>query len=149
MTGSKPDAGQSAFTLLEVLVMLGLLGLGLAFAISKPKESFFEFEKSVSAIRNGLLATRAQAVKTNEAALFTLDLERRSFSSPAIQTTELPGTVAIAAETADAERLDDRKAGIRFFPNGRSTGGAIALEYAGQRARVEVNWLTGHASIRR
>jgi general secretion pathway protein H len=49
---------------------------------------------------------------------------------------------------AETERVGD-VAGIRFFPDGQSSGGEIALSFEGRSARIAVNWLTGEAQLNR
>ena len=43
--------------------------------------------------------------------------------------------------------IDETRGGIRFFPDGSSTGGYIALADDKTEYRVKVDWLTGHISI--
>ena len=39
--------------------------------------------------------------------------------------------------------------GIRFYPDGGSTGGNVRLEANGRIYQVNVTWLTGEASVQR
>jgi general secretion pathway protein H len=39
--------------------------------------------------------------------------------------------------------------GIRFYPDGGSTGGNVRLEANGRIYQVNVAWLTGEASLQR
>ena len=60
---------------------------------------------------------------------------------------DLPGEPVLRATVAEAE-LDPPLAGIRFFPDGTSTGGDIAIVY-GERERIAtVEWITGRVTAR-
>ncbi|MDX1606523.1 MAG: hypothetical protein R3202_10055, partial [Candidatus Competibacterales bacterium] len=69
--------------------------------------------------------------------------------------TGRPGSVALPADedvtirlyTAQSELLDQKRGSIRFFPDGSSTGGHIALAEGGLEYRVNVDWLTGRVTI--
>jgi general secretion pathway protein H len=58
-------------------------------------------------------------------------------------------TIGIASETSAGERHGEKVAGIRFFPNGTSTGGKVRLETGRQVYEVRVNWLTGRVVVER
>ncbi len=47
---------------------------------------------------------------------------------------------------ADSEKRSPSIAGIRFYPNGSSTGGTIDLKMEGRAYEIRVNWLTGRVS---
>ena len=47
---------------------------------------------------------------------------------------------------AETERMAEI-GGIRFFPDGQSSGGEIALTLEGRSARIAVNWLTGESQL--
>ncbi|MCB1718999.1 MAG: type II secretion system protein GspH, partial [Candidatus Competibacteraceae bacterium] len=65
------------------------------------------------------------------------------------KTRNLPDDddVTIKLYTAQSELLDGTRGNIRFFPDGSSTGGYIALADAKVEYRVKVDWVTGHISI--
>ncbi len=39
------------------------------------------------------------------------------------------------------------RGGIRFYPDGSSTGGRVTLSLEGLQMRVDVEWLTGRVRI--
>ena len=47
---------------------------------------------------------------------------------------------------AEPERMRD-VGGIRFYPDGQSSGGDIVLSLDGRSSRIIVNWLTGEARL--
>jgi general secretion pathway protein H len=58
----------------------------------------------------------------------------------------LPRGMIAAVTVAETERFGDR-GGIRFYPDGQSSGGEIALTLEGRQARIAVNWLTGEPRL--
>ena len=56
--------------------------------------------------------------------------------------------MTVAMTVAETERAGD-SGGIRFFPDGQSSGGEIALTLDGRSARIAVNWLTGEPRLTR
>ena len=51
--------------------------------------------------------------------------------------------------TARSELVGDSEGGIRFYPDGSSTGGRIGLELSGDRAAINVEWSTGAVIMER
>jgi general secretion pathway protein H len=61
----------------------------------------------------------------------------------------VPASITIHSETSVGEQRSQSVAGIRFLPNGSSSGGTLRLE-AGHRAyEVRVNWFTGRVTVER
>jgi general secretion pathway protein H len=56
--------------------------------------------------------------------------------------------MTVALTVAETERVANI-GGIRFFPDGQSSGGEIALTLEGRSARIAVNWLTGEPQLNR
>jgi general secretion pathway protein H len=56
--------------------------------------------------------------------------------------------MAVAMTVAENERTTNI-GGIRFFPDGQSSGGEIALTLDGRSTRIAVNWLTGEPQLNR
>ena len=61
----------------------------------------------------------------------------------------LPEGMKIALTTARSELTSESVGGIRFYPDGGSTGGYVELDANDRVYRVDVAWLTGEASIHR
>ncbi|WP_246155916.1 GspH/FimT family pseudopilin [Thiohalocapsa marina] len=59
----------------------------------------------------------------------------------------LPAGIDIELVAAAAEMQSDRVGGIRFFPDGTSTGGRVILKRGDSGYQVGVNWLTGRILI--
>jgi general secretion pathway protein H len=65
------------------------------------------------------------------------------------KTLELPEGVALTATVVEAERYNDGSVGIRFYPDGTSSGGTLAFSFRDRTYEIRVNWLTGNVSLHR
>ena len=59
----------------------------------------------------------------------------------------LPKDIELKLFTAQSEILSDTRGGIRFYPDGSSTGGRITVASGERKYLVDVDWLTGRVSI--
>jgi general secretion pathway protein H len=140
------------FTLLELLVVLVVMGL--LVALIPPMLSgagvTTEVRGAARQLAAGLRAARSEAVTQQQPAVLSLDLQQREFI---VTGRKRPVTlpqhprVTIQLYTAQAEIVDEDRGHIRFFPDGSSTGGYIALSDQRVEYRVNVDWLTGRIRI--
>jgi general secretion pathway protein H len=77
----------------------------------------------------------------------TLDLARRSWRVDAGPERVLPPVFALSIRAAGSETLGGRLGGIRFAPDGSSTGGWIEISDGRRRVQVGVDWLSGRVSL--
>lgn len=144
------NAGDSGFTLLEVLIVLALLSLATATAIVWAPGAFdrVALERTASRIERELTRLGAQAATTGQDQIAAIDV------------STMPPTLRVGAEimaidsdtelrwvAAQEAGSDDERAMIIFFGSGGASGGTIALNRNISRVAIEVDWLT--ASIRR
>jgi general secretion pathway protein H len=142
---AKSSAG---FTLVELLVVMGIMGLVLVVVINaRPKAVATRIAVTARAIAATLQLARAQAMASNTETVFQVDTDRLQFGVPRSMHS-LPKGMAIAMNVAETERVANI-GGIRFFPDGQSSGGEIALTLDGRSARIAVNWLTGEPRLDR
>ena len=78
-----------------------------------------------------------------------MDSEQRSYTAPGRNPIALPEEMKILLTTARSELTSETVGGIRFYPDGGSTGGSVELESNGRIYTVDVLWLTGEASLQR
>lgn len=142
---ANPSAG---FTLLEVLVVMGIMGLVLATVITaKPKAAVARVAVAARAVAATLQLARAQAMSSNAETVVRFDAQRHQFGM-ARGMHDLPRGMSIALTVAEPERVGD-VGGLRFYPDGQSSGGEIVLALDGRSSRIVVNWLTGEAQLGR
>jgi len=138
------------FSLLELLVVLALaaLLLNLAPPLVSTALPGTELEAAARELAAGLRMARSLAVTRQREASLHLDLERRTFrvaGSPRVHA--IPHRLRLRLITAESELEGARQAGIRFFPDGGSTGGRITLDNGRRTLGVDVDWLTGRVRI--
>jgi general secretion pathway protein H len=145
----KLAAKQSAgFALIELLVVMGITGLILAAVLAaKPKTAATRVAVAARAVAATLQLARAQAMASNAETVVRIDTERRHFGV-AGSMHALPRGMTVAMTVAETERVAD-SGGIRFYPDGQSSGGEIVLKLDGRASRIAVNWLTGEPQLSR
>jgi general secretion pathway protein H len=140
---------KAGFTLLELIVVLAILALGFAYVapnFARNLESV-RFKSAVREVALELRRARGQALSQGKEVVFWVDVTGAKFGVDQDQPKPLPKTVELTLDTAETELIAPGRGGIRFFPDGSSTGGRIVLRCGGQAKRVDVNWLTGRVSI--
>ena len=141
----KPTAG---FTLVELLVVMGIMGIVLVVVVNaRPKAATTRIAVTARAVGAILQLARAQAMASNTETVFRIDTDRLQFGLPRSMHS-FPKGMTVAMTVAETERVAD-VGGIRFFPDGQSSGGEIALTLDGRSARIAVNWLTGESQLNR
>ena len=136
----------AGFTLAELLVVIGIIALVLAGTLSaKPKAVATRVAVTARSVTATLQLARAQAMSSNAETLFRIDVDKGRFGLPNSMHA-LPRGMIAAVVVAETERFDDL-GGIRFYPDGQSSGGEIALMLDGRSARIAVNWLTGEPRL--
>lgn len=100
-------------------------------------------------LADGLRATREEAILKQQERVFAVDVDGRAFASSAAESVPLDPALDIGLWTAKSELIGESTGGIRFFPDGSSTGGRIELELLGDRAAVNVRWSTGAVMLER
>jgi general secretion pathway protein H len=137
------------FTLVELLVVLVIIGLALGLVTTSLSRSVSGAELR-SAARNlaaSLRYTRTQAILKKEEKVFLVDTENRSYTAPDREAVALPEGMDVVITTARSELTSETVGGIRFFPDGGSTGGHVDLVTKGREYRVNVAWLTGDTEL--
>lgn len=127
-----------------VALMLGLVATSLSRSISGA-ESRVAARKIVASLRY----TRTQAILKKKQTVFLVDTEERSYRAPGREPVILPRGMDVLLTTARSEMTSEDVGGIRFFPDGGSTGGHVDLIVKGREYRVDVAWLTGEATMAR
>ena len=147
--GSKPAREIGGFTLVELLVVLVIISLMLALVGTSISRNVTGAQMRTAAhkVAANLRYTRTQAILQKSEQVFLVDTENRSFQAPGRQSEELPEGMNVELNTARSELTSETVGGIRFYPDGGSTGGNVRLEANGRVYQVNVAWLTGEVSL--
>lgn len=130
--------------------MLAIIGLVLA---AFPGFVFrdndrVELEAAVRELAAGLREARSEALVSNREQAFALDVESRRFRIAAGRPLrQLDPDLEVAFHAARSAVLAPSAATIRFYPDGSSTGGRIALSRGSLATAVIVDWLTGAVDV--
>jgi general secretion pathway protein H len=146
MTGRPPHG----FTLIEMLVALAVVALLVAVLMpnTSRRHDRAELEAGARAVGSSLRLTRSRAIATSRESAFVVDVEQAAYRpAGSRQPVALPKGVRVALFTAEDQELSRTVGAIRFYPDGSSSGGGVALMLEGLRYDVLVDWLTGGVSI--
>lgn len=144
-----PNPRSQGFTLIEMIVVIVLIGI-VASVVT------FSFTRSLAGARiqaasndlvAGLRYTRGQAIVKGEQKVLLLDLEKNTWLAPGKAERALPKDMILRLTTAQQELTSNKTGGIRFFPDGSSTGGNIAVVLGEREWKINVGWLTGEITL--
>ncbi len=140
---------QSGFSLLEIIVVVGLIALVMSFAAYTLNRQLpgQQLRSSAKELAAELRFTKSQAMITGEAQTFQINASTREWIGAKNHTGELPDSLEIIATTAKREQPQDGVAAIKFFPDGAATGGRIVLQHDAAKWQVDVKWLTGEVTV--
>lgn len=145
----KQQKDYSGFTLVELLFVMVIIALMMGLVATSISRNISGAESRVAArkIVAALRYTRTQAILKKSETVFVVDTEARTYVAPGREKVELPEGMEVLLTTARTELTSETAGGIRFFPDGGSTGGHVKLKVNGREYRVDVAWLTGEATL--
>lgn len=144
-------ASSKGFTLVELMVVMVIISLVMGLVATSMARSVSGAEARATS-RNlvaSLRYTRARAIIDKQEQVFQVNIEERSYQAPGRDPVNLPEGVDLTITTARSEITSEAVSGIRFFPDGGSTGGHIELTVNDREYRVNVAWLTGESRLER
>jgi general secretion pathway protein H len=152
MRGRRNSDADDGFTLLELLLVLGILALAGYFAMPLVNRPVGDATLTATAqkLANDMRVARAAAIRDNAERTLTIDLARRRFWVDGLTgASVIPNGITVDFVTLQAEQLSARQGRLRFFVDGSATGGNVILKAGRRVMTVELDWMTGHASLTR
>lgn len=146
--GTDQASRAAGFTLIEILVVLVILGLAMAVVVPAVSKGIGQsLDDNARTVQLALRKARADAVLSQRSTAVLINTSGKSLRSEYDRnSTALSSRLSLRATGALSERTDS-STGIRFFPDGSSTGGRVMLSLEASSATVNVDWLTGRVSI--
>jgi general secretion pathway protein H len=144
------SSGQAGFTLLELMLVLAILAMATVAVSSLYRSNVGStgFQSSAQVLASRLRDLRAAAMGRGTEKVATIDVNRRIVKfEDGRPPVAFDHNVKLEVTAAESEQLSPSVAGVRFYPNGSSSGGVIALHRNGQVFEVQVNWLTGRVLL--
>jgi general secretion pathway protein H len=138
------------FTLLELIIALGIMALGVAlvFPYFEGSRAGHQLRATAYDIATQLRDARATAQARNVDQAFIIDVgTRRMWLDGSERRRYLSSRMAVDVEVPIAEQLAANVVRVRFFADGSASGGKLVLRDGGRRATVTVNWLTGDVRV--
>lgn len=140
----------AGFTLLELIIVLSIMVLGfgaVAVNMSAGNDSM-ALKAAARDLASGLRYVRSQAIISHTQATLDFNLSENSYLlTGQNKIYSIPENIDVTVSTAK-EDLNEGVARLRFFPDGSSTGGRITLEKNKLAREININWLTGHVSLK-
>ncbi len=130
-----------------MVLIVGLLGL-VGTSVSRSVGAA-ELRNEARAVVAGLRHTRGQAIIQRREAVFHVDAANLTWQAAEGPRNKLPEGLDITLNTARSELTGENAGGIRFFPDGASTGGSVLLSVDQREWHITVGWLTGEISQER
>ena len=142
-------AGNSGFTLFELLLVITIIAMTIAaVSVSYRTDPSTTGLKSLAyTMSSRLRDLRAAAVAHGAERVAEIDAGRRvvRFHDGRAPLSFDP-SIGIKVTAADSERRSQSQTGIRFYPNGSSSGGTIRLNRKQQTYEIQIHWLSGRIS---
>ncbi|MDT8439660.1 MAG: GspH/FimT family pseudopilin [Wenzhouxiangellaceae bacterium] len=148
MRRASPWLHSTGFSLVELMVVMVLIValFGLVGGSVMRSVGAAELRNEVREVLAGLRHTRGRAIVEGTEKVFLVDAERLTWQAASREPQRLPEGLDITLNTARSELTGENAGGIRFFPDGASTGGSIVLSVDGREWTITVGWLTGEIS---
>jgi general secretion pathway protein H len=144
MRSTKRRAG---FTLLEMVAVMAIIALTASLTVIGINGTGRVQLKAVAMRTAALLRhERLSAILTKQTREVSLDGRSRSFVGDGGETVVIPRDVKLDLLGTD-EVWSGRRAVVRFYPDGASTGAALTLSREKAGYDIRINWYTGSVAV--
>ncbi|MDR3436567.1 GspH/FimT family pseudopilin [Telmatospirillum sp.] len=145
----RPLRRDGGFTLIEIVVVLGILGLALALVLSygTPRGGALALRAAATELAGGLREARSLAVAGNKPVAVAIDLTSHRWQIDGQDVRHLPEDMSVRLLTVAGETASNTLGRFRFFPDGSATGGRIEFAGANRRIQIGIDWLSGRVSL--
>jgi general secretion pathway protein H len=148
-TGDR-SSSQNGFTLIEVVVVLGVMALitAMAMPMLTGAQARTDLQATARTIAAALRSTRNLAMTDGHVEIFVVDTAHNLFRPAESRVPRrIPNDVQMLLVTTTDDSVDATTGSIRFFADGSATGGAVRLSNGKASLDVLVDWLTGYITI--
>ena len=141
---------RGGFTLLELIVALAVASVVLAvapFAVERMLDGA-QYRSTVRDMMSTMRAARNDALMSGHEAVFRIDVDQRRYGVGESLSKTIPAALMVEFVVAEHEIDSTGVGGIRFYPDGSSTGGSVLIRRGdGAAAQLRVGWLLGRLSL--
>lgn len=142
-------AQELGYSLIELLIGLGIVALVLSVVASNYRDPAVSFEVRALAVRLAaeLRSARATAIGQSRDRAFVLNADERWYQVDGRERSFLPASIGVVLVTARTYVRGREDARLVFFSDGSSTGGKITIQAGNQAHSITVDWLTGAVRV--
>jgi general secretion pathway protein H len=123
------------------------MALAVALPFAPKSGTSLEVDTTAREIAASMRGARAAAIASNRPVEFRVDVAKGVFGYDRASRPRKADGIELALFTTEERRASATGGSIRFFPDGSSTGGGVAVSYGKRRLVVMVDWLSGGVSV--
>ncbi len=142
---------QQGFTLIELLLVITIVAMLVGLAAPTVSRSLpgAQLKSAAREMTASLRHARDLAISQQRQSAISIDIKNRVYSlSDDKKLHHLPDKIDIKVLGAEQESPSETIGGVRFYPDGSSTGGQITLSLDQRHYEIEVDWLLGKVTLK-